>query len=421
MPVVIDCRKGLPRVRVPPRWILVVSIATGAAILGDSLLYAVLPVIWDDLGLTAGMVGVLLSINRFVRLGTNPVAGWVVGRVGARLPFVLAVLVAAATTLAYGLGLGVAGFLVARCLWGFCWSFLRLGGQLAAIEEGLDGRRGYYLGFFSGVTRAGSLLAVVTGGFLTDLITFEATIFLFTAISLLAGIWALREWRANPERAPVAPAVTAREQEDTPPPPEGSWRVAIGTLFSLAFLHGMAINGLVTATLGYLITERYGDNIDLTVATAGAATFTGLLLGTRFLADSLWGPAAGYVSDRWGRLPFFTVVASIQVVSLALLGAFPVLIWTILGSIALFAAASATHVSLDAAAGDLAIHGNRARLMSWYATAQDLGSAIGPILGYSIGITIGLGFVYPALAALFAITAIAFLVVQRSFRSIKAT
>jgi dTDP-4-amino-4,6-dideoxygalactose transaminase len=42
-------------VRLPPRWILVVSIATGAAILGDSLLYAVLPVIWEDLGLTAAM------------------------------------------------------------------------------------------------------------------------------------------------------------------------------------------------------------------------------------------------------------------------------------------------------------------------------------------------------------------------------
>jgi MFS family permease len=403
-------------VRLPPRWILVVSIATGAAILGDSLLYAVLPVIWEDLGLTAGMVGIILSINRFVRMVTNPIAGWIAGQLGPRLPFTIAVIVAAASTLAYGVGFGVAGFLVARCLWGLCWSFLRLGGHLAAIESGIDGRRGYYLGFFAGITRAGSLLAVVTGGFLTDLISFEVTVYLFAGISFLAGIWTIREWRAQPEFVP--PATTPRQQVDeVSPPKERAWWAAVGTLFSLTFLHGLAISGLVTATLGYLIADRYADGVDLVLVTIGAASFTGLLLGSRFLADAVWAPIAGHSSDRWGRLPFFITVAGIQVVALALLGTFEALLWTILGAIALFFAATAVQVSLDAAAGDLAIHGNRARLMSWYATAHDLGAAIGPIIGYSIGIALGLGIVYPATAGVFLLTVIAFIAVQRSLRS----
>jgi MFS family permease len=402
-------------VRLPPRWILVVSIATGAAILGDSLLYAVLPVIWEDLGLTAGMVGIILSINRFVRMVTNPIAGWVASRVGARLPFTIAVIVAAASTLAYGVGFGVAGFLIARCLWGLCWSFLRLGGHLAAIESGIDGRRGYYLGFFSGITRAGSLLAVVTGGFLTDLISFEVTIFLFAGISFIAGLWALREWRLQPEFVP--PKSTGQKPiQEAQPPKAKSWWLAIGTLFSLTFLHGLAISGLVTATLGYLIADRYGEGVDLVLVTVGAASFTGLLLGSRFLADAVWAPVAGHSSDRWGRLPFFITMAAIQIVSLSLLGAFDALLWTILGAIALFFAATAVQVSLDATAGDLAIHGNRARLMSWYATAHDVGAAIGPIIGYSIGIAIGLSIVYPATAAVFLLTALAFIIVQRSLR-----
>lgn len=383
--------------------------------MGDSLLYAVLPVIWDDLGLTAGMVGIILSINRFVRMVTNPIAGWVAGRVGARLPFTLAVLVAAASTLLYGVGLGVAAFLVARCLWGLCWSFLRLGGHLAAIEAGTDGRRGYYLGFFSGITRAGSLLAVVTGGFLTDLISFEITIYLFTGISLLAGLWTLREWRAAPEFIPPADHNNTNHVEN-PPPQAKAWWMAIGTLFSLTFLHGLAISGLVTATLGYLIADRYADGVDLVLVTVGAASFTGLLLGSRFLADAIWAPIAGHSSDRWGRLPFFITVAGIQVVSLSLLGAFDALLWTMAGAVTLFFAATAVQVSLDASAGDLAIHGNRARLMSWYATAHDLGAAIGPIIGYTIGIAIGLGIIYPATAFLFLLTAIAFILVQRSLR-----
>jgi MFS family permease len=403
-------------VRLPPRWILVVSIATGAAILGDSLLYAVLPVIWDDLGLTAGMVGIILSINRFVRMVTNPIAGWVADRLGPRLPFTIAVIVAAASTLAYGVGFGVAGFLVARCLWGLCWSFLRLGGHLAAIESGIDGRRGYYLGFFSGITRAGSLLAVVTGGFLTDLISFEMTIYLFAGISFLAGFWTIREWRAQPEFVP--PSTTPKKQVDEVSPPRArAWWMAVGTLFSLTFLHGLAISGLVTATLGYLIAERYADGVDLALVTIGAASFTGLLLGSRFLADAVWAPIAGHSSDRWGRLPFFITVAGVQVVALALLGTFEALLWTILGAIALFFAATAVQVSLDASAGDLAIHGNRARLMSWYATAHDLGAAVGPIIGYSIGIALGLGIIYPATAAVFLLTVLAFVIVQHSLRS----
>lgn len=400
--------------RIPPRWILVVSVATGAAILGDSLLYAVLPVIWEDLGLTAGMVGIILSINRFVRMVTNPVAGWVAGRVGPRLPFTIAVIVAAGSTLAYGIGLGVAGFLVARCLWGLCWSFLRLGGHLAAIESGIDGRRGYYLGFFSGITRAGSLLAVVTGGFLTDLISFEVTVYLFAGISFLAGLWTVREWRAAPEFVPPQDDERIEKVEEPAAPRAGAWWALIGTLFSLSFLHGMAVSGLVTATLGYLIADRYADGVDLALVTIGAASFTGLLLGSRFLADSIWAPLAGHSSDRWGRLPFFISVASIQVVSLSLLGAFEALLWTVLGAVALFFAATAVQVSLDASAGDLAVHGNRARVMSWYATAHDLGAAVGPIIGYSIGIAVGLGIVYPAAAGLFLIAALAFILVQRS-------
>jgi MFS family permease len=82
----------------------------------------------------------------------------------------------------------------------------------------------------------------------------------------------------------------------------------------------------------------------------------------------------------------------------------------------LFVAATAVQVSLDASAGDLAIHGNRARLMSWYATAHDVGAAIGPIVGYTIGIAIGLNIIYPASALLFLMPAIAFVAVQRSVR-----
>ncbi len=93
--------------RMPPRWVVVVSLAVAATLPGDSLLYAVLPIVWAELGLELWMVGVLLSANRFVRLVTNPIAGWVVERTGVRVPFVLAVFASTATTATYGLGSGL--------------------------------------------------------------------------------------------------------------------------------------------------------------------------------------------------------------------------------------------------------------------------------------------------------------------------
>jgi MFS family permease len=89
--------------RIPPRWVVAVSLAVAGTLPGDSLLYAVLPIVWSELGLELWMVGVLLSANRLVRLVTNPIAGWCVERTGMRGPFLVAIFASVGTTVAYPL------------------------------------------------------------------------------------------------------------------------------------------------------------------------------------------------------------------------------------------------------------------------------------------------------------------------------
>jgi len=60
-----------------PRHVLVVAMAVAISLLGDSTLYAVLPSHADPLGIKLAFVGILLSANRFVRLLTNSLAGYV--------------------------------------------------------------------------------------------------------------------------------------------------------------------------------------------------------------------------------------------------------------------------------------------------------------------------------------------------------
>ena len=118
---------------------------TAAALFGDTLLYTSLPVSAARLGLDALAVGLVLSLNRWVRLVTNPVAARLFERApGGRL-VVWGLALAVASTAAYALPALLLVFLAARLVWGMSWSLLRLGSLLGAVE-GTVGRTGRALG-----------------------------------------------------------------------------------------------------------------------------------------------------------------------------------------------------------------------------------------------------------------------------------
>lgn len=92
--------------RRPPSPLLVAA-AVSVSLLGDALLYAVLPSQAPRLGIPLALVGVLLSANRIILLVTNSWAGAVYSRRGREGPFFAAMVGATVTTLSYAL------------LWGF--------------------------------------------------------------------------------------------------------------------------------------------------------------------------------------------------------------------------------------------------------------------------------------------------------------
>ncbi len=63
-----------------------IALITAAAVLGDSMLFIALPLYWQEFGLTAiWQIGLLLSINRFIRLPVNPLVGLFYQRYSIRL------------------------------------------------------------------------------------------------------------------------------------------------------------------------------------------------------------------------------------------------------------------------------------------------------------------------------------------------
>lgn len=101
------------------RTLYFVSAATALSLLGDQVLYSVLPVYYAQLGLSAVQVGILLSANRWVRLVTNELAHRIDGGRGW---FVAAFVLGSLTTAAYVFTHSFALLLAARVLWGLAWS-----------------------------------------------------------------------------------------------------------------------------------------------------------------------------------------------------------------------------------------------------------------------------------------------------------
>lgn len=292
---------------------------------------------------------------------------------------------------------------VARVLWGVSWSFLRVGGLGTVLEHATAHDRGLLMGFFLGISRLGSLVAVALGGLLTDGIGYRQTLLLFAALSAMAVAISAPTggWTAPPpkEHHPNRP----RERfshADAPPvqPLPGMMDIAIRhrlrAVYACGFAHGFVMSGVVTATLGLLLKTLYGSSILVGSLSIGIATITGLLLSSRWLIDFGLGPYLGHVSDRLGR--HRVILAAFLTGTLALvMFASVTTLWPLsLATVAIFASGTALAATLDASLGDLARPGQQARAIGRYTTFHDLGSACGPLLGYAFGVWLGLGVMY---------------------------
>lgn len=396
-----------------PRSLLVVSAAVALSLLGDQMLYAVLPIVHASVGVPVTFIGLLLSANRFVRLLTNSLAGYVVERFGRHWPFVVALLVGGLTTVGYGVLRGVWALLVARMLWGTAWSFIRIEGLSTALDVASDDTRGRYMGLFQAISRLGSAVAMLAGGILTDVVGFRATFILFGALSCCAALIVHADMRRRriqaarriPRRHTAAPADHPSPPAPSVPPqplPAGAdwqarWRRAVvcfGTF--CAFL---VIGGLVSATLGYVLRTRFGAAPEVGGLSIGIASLTGFLLSTRGFLDLGFAPVAGLLADRWGRHQIIRGALPVALVAAVGMMLSPALLCVVGLVVLMFAAGTTLNVAFNAVAGDIAPPGKRSMFLSLFVTFQDLGAALGPLLGYWIAPAFGFAWLYLCSAA----------------------
>ena len=405
------------RFNLVPRQMVVVVMPLALTIMGDSLIYIVLPAeaadfgVADWLGLSASFwIGILLSVNRLVRIASNAYAAAVYVRFGLRAPFVGAVAAGALTTLAYGLASGILLLLAARMLWGICYSFMRLAAQVTAFEFGTPAIRGRMMGFFNAGQRSGSLVAVTAGAAIASAASREVTFSIIAAVGLLGVVVAL--W---------APDVRLRRPGTGRVEPQGTlggpWRALLAPLaagekglrwplFSISFVRfatAFAANGLVIATVSPYLIELMEDDSRVFGVPIAALTLAGLIVGTRWFSDLALSVPLGHLSDRVGRSA--TVFAGISVMVTALLtGAGVAAAETVVVVLPLlFIAGVLVDTTLDASMGETAPDSSRPAHMSRYSTYLDVGAALGPLLGFVVADRFGFRAGYLAAAVLLAV------------------
>ena len=151
-----------------PRPVILVALITSICLMGDAALYVLLPSRLEVFAVTPTGAGLILGVNRFIRILSNGWASSAYERFGFFRPFAFSIGLAAITTLSYGLTKGFWALFIAHGVWGIAWSLIRMGGYLAVIENSKSGNTGQLMGFLQSFSRGGSLIAVIGGGFIAD-------------------------------------------------------------------------------------------------------------------------------------------------------------------------------------------------------------------------------------------------------------
>lgn len=360
------------------RQVIVISLITAACLIGDSMLYIVLPICFAQAGLSSlWEVGIILSVNRLVRLPLNPMVGWLYRHISDRTGIFIATVLATITTFSYAFADGFAVWLLLRCLWGIAWTLLRLGGFYCILNVSSDDNRGYFMGLYNGLYRIGSLAGMLLGGIFADWLGFSVTCMLFgacTAATIVLGFICVPRGNSG-----VPAGTQAEERSLTWLWKDGTvlWVMATGLVVALIY------QGLYASTLG------------------------GVLQAIRWGWEPWLAPGIGVLSDRrFGRQSMMVVSLAFGVVVFGLVAlSLPLPLW-LLALIGIQLTGTSLTTIADSVASDTAsVRGGRVFMM-WYSFAVDLGAAIGPILAYLLNDMWGMDTAYAGTAVLLLILAV---------------
>ncbi len=356
-----------------------VALVTAVCLLGDSMLYVVLPIYPEQFGLSSlWEVGVLLAVNRFVRIPIHPFVKKFYECFPTREGMLVGLMLTIVSTLLYGILDTFLWLLSARILWGIAWAFLRQGGQLSVVEavRESDQQSGKLTGLYNGISRTGSLAGMLMGGIGTGLLGADTLCFVFAGAAVVLVPFLVRYMRndlSTFENAESLGALTVQEMR--------KYRTFL-ILLMTGFLVALIYQGLLKSTLGYWVAIQ--DNLTtVLLGGLGAAVWTGILQGLRWGLEPIVAPWIGSVADRFGS-KLILLLPTLLLASLLFIllpAPIPTVIW-LFAVVLLLSTAAIVSTLLDAFIIDYAEGSAKHSVIAHYLMVSDLGAALGPAAGF---------------------------------------
>jgi MFS transporter, DHA1 family, inner membrane transport protein len=344
------------------------------AMIGDSLLYVVLPLYHADFGLSLAMVGVLLSLNRWVRLLANSAMAHIGERIGPHALMIAASAGAIVSTALYGLVESAAVQVMARLLWGISFAALNLSTLAYAVSDRAHaGKRVGYSRAAIGIVQACSL---VGGAWLALNVGAREVFVIYGGLTLVSLAGAFFLPKLPPERA------TSRKFKLPVPHRLEVW----------GFLLGFAGDGVFLLTLAFLMKDAI-TGIPPILATA-------ILLALRWLVEITTGPLGGAIGDKFGARPAAMLNGVLMVAGFVLIAAG----LEVTGAVLIVTTRGMFNTLIPV----LVIERGKGGVLSSqasYSTWRDFGAAVGPLSAPWLFLNVAQMPLYGALAAGLAVCA----------------
>ena len=228
------------------RGALVASGVMAFAGMGDALLYPLLPVYGKDMGFSVFFIGLLLSVNRFVRILANTPIANIISRLGMKKVLLISSALAAVTTLFYGLKLGLLSFLIARVLWGVSYSGLKIATLNYAANSGYH--TGLAFGASKSIKTLGAFFILLLGPVIIDAHGIDGGLFIVASISSVGVLLSMT--LPKYEGMQINKVQTRKT-------------FSLSTINLLVFMLSAAIDGVLVVVLAHLLMNGYLSTIQL--------------------------------------------------------------------------------------------------------------------------------------------------------------
>jgi len=375
---------------------------------GGGVVFPILPNLGEVLGISAFMVGVILSANRWTRLFANAPAGVLVDRIGTRKPFVAGLAIEGAATAGYVVAITSAmpefWFVLARILWGVGSALVFATAYTITADISEADSRGTSMGIVRAGITFGFPAGMVLGGIVSEVYSNVAAFVLAASFAGLASV--------------IAYFIVPETHVDSPDSSVRPWDVET-TLPALTI--GLVNFGLYFAYFGVLFSTLVlyleAESMTLAVEVArigieyGEQGTSGLLMAVSALSGAVFTISGGKISDRVGaRVPVLLAFLVTSCAGFAVLTVAHSLAIVVAGCTLIGAGQGGVGGPLTALLADLTPEDRMGRAMGTNNVFGDVGGALGPLISLPFADAIGFDVLY-ALSAVIPLLAGVVLVV----------